>query len=51
VVVGSDFVETQGNLLKEIGGKIGQQLLPDMAYGKPLWPTLDVLVNVFSDGW
>lgn len=50
VVVDADFVDSQGNLLKEIGGRTGQQLLQDMTNGKPLSPTLQLLVNIFDSG-
>lgn len=50
VVVDADFVDTQANLLKEIGGRTGPQLLQDLANGKMLSPTLELLVNIFDSG-
>ena len=50
IIVDADFVVTKNDLVKQLGGRTGQQLLADMAGGKPVPPLARVMLSVLDAG-
>ena len=50
VIVDADFVVTRPQLLQQLGGRTGAQLLQDLANGKPIPSIADVMLPVLEQG-